>query len=195
MLHRHRRKIWKLVALAAVIAAGWWATNGTFGASSVTNKVPDAADGFAARIVKVVDGDTIDVSSSSTARGRLRLRIAGIDTPETVKPRYSIGCGGPQASAYAKTLLPTGVSVTVVTDPHGDAHDRYGRTVAAIILADGRNYAVEAARTGHAHAYIYNHRPSIWAPQISAAETEAKTAGRGIWGAPCFGNTASEPLR
>lgn len=114
---------------------------------------------------------------------------------ETVKPRYSIGCGGPQASEYAKTLLPKGVSVTVVTDPHGDAHDRYGRTVAAIILADGRNYAIEAARAGHAHAYIYNHRPSIWAPQIASAETEAKTAGRGIWGAPCFGNTASEPLR
>ncbi|WP_170978308.1 hypothetical protein [Mycobacteroides abscessus] len=55
------------------------------------------------------------------------------------------------------------VSVTVV-----DAHDRYGRTVAAIILADDRNYAIEATRAGHAHAYIYNHRPSIWAPQIAA---------------------------
>lgn len=189
-----RKRQWAALAAAVVAAAGWWISARTFQGPAVANDgVAGTGDGFAAQVVKVVDGDTVDVSSA--ARGRLRIRIAGIDTPETKKPGgYSIGCGGPEASAYAKTLLPAGVSVTVAVDPRGDARDRYGRTVAAIILADGRNYAVEAARAGHAHAYIYNHRPSMWAEQIGAAEAEAKGAGRGIWGAPCFGNTASERL-
>ncbi|UQX13450.1 thermonuclease family protein [Candidatus Mycobacterium methanotrophicum] len=40
-------------------------------------------------VVKVVDGDTVDVRSDE--RGRLRIRIIGIDTPETKKPRYTVG--------------------------------------------------------------------------------------------------------
>lgn len=92
MVGRHRRKIWHLVALAAAVAVGWWATNGTFGASSVTDNVPDVGDGFTAQVVKAVDGDTVDVSS--TARGRLRLRIAGIDTPKPSNPTTASAAAG-----------------------------------------------------------------------------------------------------
>ncbi len=72
-------------------------------------------------------------------------------------------------------------------------HDRYGRTLAAIMLSDGRNYAVEAARAGHAHSYVYRHHPSMWANEIAAAEKQAQAAGIGIWGVPCYGHTESVP--
>lgn len=46
-------------------------------------------------VLKVVDGDTMDIRDD--IRGRLRVRILGIDTPETNKPGYTVGCWGPEA--------------------------------------------------------------------------------------------------
>ena len=75
--------------------------------------------------MKVVDGDTIDIRDD--VRGRLRVRLLGIDTPETKKPGYTVGCGGPEATSFAvQTML--GERVAVVADPTQDSTDRYGRT-------------------------------------------------------------------
>ena len=60
-------------------------------------------------------------------RGRLRIRLLGIDSPETKKPGYSVGCWGPEASEFAKSTL-LGQRVAVVTDPSQGMYDRYGRT-------------------------------------------------------------------
>jgi micrococcal nuclease len=148
---------------------------------------PGAAN---ATVVKVVDGDTVDVRSDD--RGRLRIRVVGIDTPEVKRPNYTVGCGGVEASQYAEELL-AGQRVAIVADPSQDVRDRYGRTLAEIFLSDGRNYAVEAARTGHAHSYVYAHRPSQWATQIADAERQAQESKIGIWGPPCLGHTESVP--
>nr|WP_257720769.1 thermonuclease family protein [Mycobacterium sp. JS623] len=67
------------------------------------------------------------------------------------------------------------------------------RTLAYLDKADGWDYSVEAARAGMAHSYIYHNHPSARADEIAAAETEAKAAGRGLWGPPCYGQTASVP--
>ncbi len=67
-----------------------------------------------ATVLKVVDGDTVDIVDD--VRGRLRIRLLGIDTPETKKPGYTVGCWGPQASEFAKSTL-LGQPVAFVTDP------------------------------------------------------------------------------
>jgi micrococcal nuclease len=41
-------------------------------------------------VPRVVDGDTVDIRDD--VRGRLRIRLLGIDTPETKKPGYTVGC-------------------------------------------------------------------------------------------------------
>lgn len=56
-----------------------------------------------ATVLRTVDGDTVDVLSDG--RGRLRIRIIGLDTPETVRKGWSVGCHGPEASSYAKATL------------------------------------------------------------------------------------------
>ncbi|WP_372508039.1 thermonuclease family protein [Mycobacterium barrassiae] len=86
-----------------------------------------AADTVAttAEVLKVVDGDTIDIRDD--VRGRLRIRVLGIDTPETKKPGYTIGCWGPEATVFATSKL-VGQRVAVVIDPTQDRTDRYGRT-------------------------------------------------------------------
>lgn len=144
-----------------------------------------------ALVLKVVDGDTVDIVDD--IRGRLRIRLLGIDTPETKKRDFTIGCWGPEATEFAiSTLL--GQRVAMVTDPGQGLHDRYGRTLAYLDKADGWDYSVEAARSGAAHSYVYHDHPVARFDEIQSAQQEAIDAQRGLWGPPCFGNTASVPL-
>lgn len=149
-----------------------------------------AADPVAptAVVLKVVDGDTIDIRDD--VRGRLRVRILGIDTPETKKPGYSVGCWGPEATAFAEQTM-LGQRVALVTDPMQDRTDSYGRTLAYLVKPDGWDYSVEAARAGAARSYVYGGNPASRYDAIAAAEAEARDAQRGLWGPPCYGNTAS----
>lgn len=143
-----------------------------------------------AEVLKTADGDTIDIRDDT--RGRLRVRVIGIDTPESVKPGYTVGCWAKEASAWAKTQL-TGKRVALVVDPTQDKNDKYGRTL-GYVLRDGTwDYGTEAVRAGMAKAYVYNKKPAQRAAAITSAEADAKKAGRGLWGAPCYGNTGSQP--
>jgi len=77
-------------------------------------------------ISNVVDGDTVDV----TIDGRkVRIRLLGIDTPETVHPRKPIEKFGKEASDYTKKTL-EGKTVWLTFD--FDPIDIYGRRLAYI---------------------------------------------------------------
>lgn len=156
---------------------------------SPTHAEPDAPT---ATVLRIVDGDTVDIVDDT--RGRLRIRVLGIDTPEVKKPGYSVGCWGPQASKFAQDTL-AGQRVAVTADPSQDAHDRYGRSLAYLDKPGNWDYSIEAARAGAARSYTYGHSPVARAPQIQAAENEAKQARRGLWGPPCNGHTESAPLK
>ena len=173
-------------ALLAAAAAG-------VAAASLVSPVTATADTVTttAEVLRVVDGDTIDIRDD--VRGRLRVRVLGIDTPETKKPGYTVGCWGPEATEFAKSTM-VGQRVALVTDPTQDRTDRFGRTLAYLVKGDGWNYSVEAARAGTAHAYIYDNTPVEKYAEIAAAEQQARAAARGLWGPPCFGDTASVPL-
>ena len=71
----------------------------------------------------------------------------GIDTPETKKPGYTVGCWGLEASEFAKSTL-LGQRVAFVTDPSQGMYDRFGRTLAYLDKADGWDYSVEASPRG-----------------------------------------------
>jgi micrococcal nuclease len=118
--------------------------------------------------------------------------LSGIDTPETKKPGYSVGCGGPEATQFAQDTL-VGRRVSIITDSSQDIHDRYGRTLAYVDRADGWDYSIESARAGVVRDYVYENHPAQRYPQIAAAEQDAKQAGRGLRGPPCFGHTESIP--
>ena len=141
-------------------------------------------------VLRVVDGDTIDIRDD--VRGRLRVRLLGIDTPETKKPGYTVGCWGPEATEFAESTM-AGQRVALEPDPTQDRTDRYGRTLAYLVRADGWDYSVEAARAGAAHSYVYGGHPVARHAAIEAAEQEAIDAHRGLWGPPCNGNTESVP--
>ncbi len=132
-------------------------------ARSVAHADPVAAT---ATVLKVVEGDTVDIIDD--VRGRLRVRLLGIDTPETKKPGYTVGCWGLEATEFAKSTL-LGQRVAFVTDPSQGIYDRFGRTLAYLDNVDGRDYSVEAARAGAAHSYVYHGHPSARADEIAPA--------------------------
>src|SRR4051794_20927271 len=104
-------------------------------------------------VASVVDGDTVNVVDDKG--GQVRVRVLGIDTPETKDPRKPVQCWGPEASAYAERTL-FAKRVSLYTDPTQAVHDAYGRLLAYVVLADGGvNYSVAAAGAGAARSYVY----------------------------------------
>lgn len=160
------------------------------GCTPLTPPAADAAPAPTATVLRVVDGDTLDVKDDH--RGRLRVRVLRIDSPEIHRPGWSAGCWGPEAERFATETL-TGQRITLTADPTQDATDRYGRTLAYVNMTDGRDFSIEAVRSGMARSYVYDDKPVSRYPEIRAAEDEARAALRGLWGPPCNGRTESTP--
>ncbi len=123
-------------------------------------------------VERVVDGDTIVV------RGVGRVRLIGVDTPETVDPRRPVEFFGREASAFTKRLL-EGQRVRLEYDR--ERSDRYGRTLAYVYLHDGTFANAEIVRRGYGHAYT--RFPFRHLDRFRRLEREAREAGRGLWGA------------
>jgi micrococcal nuclease len=130
------------------------------------------------RIERVVDGDTIVVELSS---GSEKVRLIGIDTPESVDPRQPVECFGKEASAHTAELLPVGAQVRLVRD--AEPRDRYGRLLAYVYrLPDELFVNLSLVIDGYAVPLTYP--PNVaHTDEIVAAAGEAREAGRGLWSA------------
>jgi micrococcal nuclease len=145
---------------------------------------PSAGAGFAAVVVRPVDGDTLVARSGGRS---FYVRLLGIDTPETHRPGTPVECGGPQASANMAALAPPGAHVRLETDPTQDRVDRYGRLLAYVWLADGRLLETAQLESGWANTYVYAGHPVELFSRLVAAFREARAAHRGVWAA-CGGD-------
>jgi micrococcal nuclease len=138
-----------------------------------------------ARVVRVVDGDTLKVRM---ADGRRRtVRVLQIDTPEVKKPDTPIECGGPQASAAMRRLAlegdGRGRAVTLVRDPSQDAVDRYGRVLAYVDLGSPtrRDLGGSLVAQGWAKVYVFRDPGARTSAYVRAAK-QARAAGLGVYG-------------
>jgi len=148
----------------------------------------DPADTTAV-VLKVVDGDTVDIRDD--VRGRLRIRLLGIDTPGTKNPATRLlGTRGHRVREVDAARAASRADIRPVP-----RSSRQIRALAYLDKADGWDYSIEAARAGAAHAYVYHDKPAARSPAIAAAEQEAKDAQRGLWGPPCHGTPRPFPIR
>ena len=144
---------------------------------------PELSDLYS--VVKVVDGDTIDVSIDGKIE---RLRLIGIDTPETVDPRKPVQCFGKEASGKAKELL-EGKKVRLESDDTQDNRDKYDRLLRYVYLEDGTLYNKTIIAEGYAHEYTYN-LPYKYQSEFKQAQKDAEQAEKGLWAAStCGGDT------
>jgi len=137
-------------------------------------------------VSRVVDGDTIWVQTDS---GRLKVRLIGIDTAETVAPGQPVGCFGPEATAEAERLL-AGTSVSLELDPSQGAVDRYDRTLAYVWMANGGLFNLAMVRDGFAIEYTYD-QPYRYQAQFKSAQAQAQQSLAGMWSQSTCGGDAA----
>ena len=130
-----------------------------------------------ATVAYVVDGDTVDVILNGE---QIRVRLVGINTPETVDPRKPVECFGKEASDKAKEILKEGDAVFLETDSSQTKYDKYGRFLAYIFLADGTSFNKFMIAEGFAHEYTYR-TPYKYQKEFRLAESKARLATKGLW--------------
>jgi len=133
----------------------------------------EPVDGEIARVTRIVDGDTIEVSLDGAISD---VRLVGIDTPESVRPNSPIECFGREASAAAEAFL-AGATVTLVRDV--EDRDRYGRLLRYVYVGEEMANA-RLVVNGYATAYTYP--PNVrHADLFVQLEREARENDRGLW--------------
>jgi micrococcal nuclease len=127
-----------------------------------------------ARVVRVIDGDTIEVSIAGRTDD---VRYIGVDTPETVKPGTPVQCYGLQAKAKNRRLV-AGEAVRLVFDR--ERRDAYGRLL-AYVHAGSRFVNAALVRGGYARTLTIPPN-TAHAPLFRRLEVDAGQDGRGLWG-------------
>jgi endonuclease YncB( thermonuclease family) len=162
----HGRFLPRFAALfvALLLSGGIFAASDTVAAP--LKQVPQRTQ---ARVVKIVDGDTIDVESGGTTD---RVRYIGMDTPERNEPLFA-------EATEANRLLVEGKLIDLVSDV--EDRDRYDRSLRYIYLADGTFVNGELVRQGLARTLTIP--PNVaHAEDLLQLQHEARAAGSGLWG-------------
>lgn len=132
-------------------------------------------------MVRVVDGDTVDIRHDD--RGRLRIRILGINAPRPIS-EAGRSAATAQKPPHGQVRFSQWDSVfRWFTDPTQGSTDRYGGSLAYLDLPDGRDFSVESVRAGMSQVATYGRRPVQRFADLTAAENEAKTPSRRPLGA------------
>ena len=139
------------------------------GGLALLSAVPGAAQRYHA-VERVVDGDTVIVA------GIGRVRLLGVDTPESVHPTVAPEFHGREAALWLRRTL-SGRRVRLSYD--GARTGRYGRTLAYLHLPDGTFVNEELIRLGHGR--VYRERPFRYRQRFDRLEVQARQARRGMW--------------
>lgn len=122
------------------------------------------------KCTRVVDGDTIILGNNE------RVRLIGVDTPETKHPRKPVEYFGKEASTFTQKMV-EGKEVKLEYDQQ--RKDKYGRLLAYVYLMDGTFLNAEIIKQGYGHAYT--RFPFKYMEEFRQYEKEAREAKRGLW--------------
>lgn len=124
------------------------------------------------QVIRVIDGDTIIVS------GDRRIRLIGIDTPETVHPEKEAEPYGEESSAFAKKILE---GKTVYLEKDQSDRDQFDRLLRYVYLEDGTFFNLIMVERGYAQTM--RTEPNIkHADLLQQAQLIAKQERKGLWG-------------
>jgi micrococcal nuclease len=125
------------------------------------------------KVKRVVDGDTFIITKHNE-----RVRLIGVDAPESVKPGEKPELFGREASNYLNKLLAF-QEVKLVFDI--EKRDKYGRLLAYVYLKDGT--FVNASILNEGYARVLTIPPNtVHAAEFLYLQNMAKKNGKGLWG-------------
>jgi micrococcal nuclease len=172
---RFKNQAFRCLIIAALISANAAATQPTVHGKAEQSKEGADDRREIRKVIRVVDGDTIVVSPNE------KVRLIGVDTPETVHPKKIVECFGRDAKEFTRRAV-EGKTIRLVLDDVNRVRrhkDRYGRTLAYAYLEDGRMLNRELIRQGYAHAYTrFRFRYRVEFRQLEHA---ARDQAVGLW--------------
>jgi micrococcal nuclease len=131
-----------------------------------------------AHVVKVIDGDTIEVEDGPQ---KVTVRYIGMDTPETVKPNTEVQCFGKEASEKNKSLV---YGKPVFLEKDVQDVDRYGRTLRYVYLKneDGSMTMVNKLLVEEGYAHAASFPPNVkYQDLFRDTQTKAREEKKGLW--------------
>ena len=158
-----------LLIIALLVSFGVLQRDRFPGAGGSGQRVPRDASEWRL-VVRVVDGDTLLLD------GNERVRLIGVNTPESVDPRRPVEEFGKEAAEFVRRLAE---GQRVRLEFGDESQDRYGRTLAFVHLESGIFLNAEIIRQGYGHAYT--RYPFKYADEFRALEQEARANNRGLW--------------
>ncbi|EHE3515307.1 thermonuclease family protein [Salmonella enterica subsp. enterica serovar Infantis] len=118
------------------------------------------------KVIRVLDGDTIEVLQDKQDKKPVRIRLANIDAPEK---KQAFGCWS--ANQLKALLAAQPVTVTYTQ------RDRYGRIIGRVFTTNGTDASRFMVKSGAAWVYErYNADESL-----PALQREAQEQKRGLW--------------
>jgi micrococcal nuclease len=164
-----------IVVMAAVLVL---AALAGCSAEAPSEPPPQPAVTLSGTVDRVIDGDTL----AARVRGRrVRVRLLGVDAPETPGGRAPSECYGVEADDAARALLPRGARIELATDPTQGRQDRFGRLLAEVRVADERRTVNEAlVAAGAAEVFEGDGRARLL-PALRRAESRARQGRLGLW--------------
>ena len=130
------------------------------------------------KVVDVIDGDTLDIDVPDGAEERTRIRLLGIDAPETRSEYSQPMYFGSEATEFARDLM-LGQSVTIFLDLPNPTRGKYGRLLAYVRLPDGR-FANEVLLT-EGFAYADTRFDHSLFNKYRQLEASARSRAKGLW--------------
>lgn len=128
------------------------------------------------KVIRVVDGDTLVVNINGVEE---KVRLIGINTPETVDPRKTVECFGKEATSRMKDLA-DGKNVRLENDNSQSERDVYGRLLDYVYLEDGQMLNRKMIAEGYAYEYTYM-TPYKYQKEFRDVQTLARVSARGLW--------------
>jgi micrococcal nuclease len=168
---RVQRQIISLIVALIITGVGYYASRYSVQPAQIAATIP--AGNY--RVTDFVDGDTIAVDINGKNE---KIRMIGVDTPETHDPRKAVECFGQAAAAYSKQLVGDG-PVRLETDSLSTNRDRYDRLLRYVYTSDNKLVEAELIKNGYGFAYVSF--PFSKLDEFRHYETEAREQHKGLW--------------
>ncbi|MEQ0627919.1 thermonuclease family protein [Klebsiella sp. JB_Kp008] len=130
----------------------------------LTTPLTSVAKTLSAKVVRVIDGDTVQAYDGAT---NTTIRLYGIDAPESKQ-------------AFGKKAKQKMIQLVANQDVHIQDHgqDVYGRMLGTIYL---KNKDINAIMVADGMAWAYRYQGRLIVPEYGALEQNARNEGKGLW--------------